>query len=72
MEVVNIYAGVLTSKSVAAEASFSILQTLSPVLAGAGILRAGELVEILIPGNGLLNKFYMIFNIIVIFCLHLF
>ena len=47
----NIYAGVLTSKSVAAEASFSVLQTLSPVFTGAGILRAGELVEILIPGK---------------------
>ena len=71
---VNIYAVVLTSKSVAAEASFSILQTLSPVLAGAGILRAGELVEILIPGKGLkLNTYDLIFNIIVvIFCLHLF
>ena len=42
----------------ATEASFSILKTLSPVLAGAGILRAGELVEILIPGKGLKSNTY--------------
>ena len=37
----------------AAEASFPVLQTLSPVLAGAGILGADELVKILIPEKGL-------------------